>query len=389
MTVLKVIPSKWRLFWVLEVIGLSASLALLGLRTTGNGGDVSESDDTQCTYDGNNKKTAEGCFVYSWYFILEYHLLSVTLASLVVNAVVASPDKFMTTNMFGNYFWKNWIFALFLALWVLEGWLSYVYSLSGEMVALSVSIASVVYIIGLAWWLLFARYKRPVCCRGSDQSSVGHINRRWRSSTRFGLVYFPVGLFVVGIVTDALAIQFVLLSSDDDDDLLNPSRDWFYVPEAFYHTLFEMWLVWCMNRKCTDSPEMVSEGTSATMAGEPESMMIAEGEEHESVTEFHDEGGSRTRNLVLGTILTRALFSLEYLLWEQVVSYIQRTGNIWALMPLSATFTLAWTLVGVCEAASTTKGVMFWSVATYMLDLVIFTILVWIEADDSIRFDYF
>ena len=110
-----------------------------------------------------------------------------------------------------------------------------------------------------------------------------------------------------------------------------------------------------------------------------------------TVAESHEGGGSHmlTRNLVLGSILTYALFFFEHCLWDQVLLYVGSTGDSWAFLPLSATFMFAWTLVGVCAAASNTKGVAFWSLATYMLTIVVFTFWVWAEASDNVRFDYF
>lgn len=169
-------------------------------------------------------------------------------------------------------------------------------------------------------------YKRSVCCRSSVESNADSMNFQWTSSMSFGLIYAPTGLFLIGMTVKALAINFILQSSGDDDDgILNPSMDWFYVPETFYHVLFEIWLIWCMYRRGTDSSEMSSSQETVN-----------------AVAESHEGGGSHmlTRNLVLESILTYALFFLEHCLWDQVLLYVGSTGDSWALLPLSASLCL-------------------------------------------------
>lgn len=297
--------------------------------------------------------------------------------SLLVNTIVASPKEFMVKHVLGNCSRQDWIFVLILALWIPGAWLFNSNPAFGDaMFDLSVFILSTLYVVCLALRLPFVAYKRSVCCGDFVESNAGSTDFRWTSTMRFGLTYAPAGLFLIGVTVDALAINFILVSFDDDDDgILNPSRDWFYVPETFYHLLFKIWLVWCMCRRGTDSSEM-------SLSQEAVNAVAAES---------HEGGGSRrlAKNLVFGSILTYTLFFLEYWLWNQVLLYVGSTGDSWAFLTLSATFMLAWTVVGVCAAASNTKGVAFWSVTTCMLTLVVFTFWVWADASDNIRFDYF
>lgn len=116
MVVLKVIPSTWRLFWVMELINLSAALALLGLRVTGSGSNVSENGRDDCTHE-NADGVEWGCYIYGWYFILIDHPVSVTAISLLVNAFVASPKEFVKAQVFGSR--QDWLFPMILAFWIL------------------------------------------------------------------------------------------------------------------------------------------------------------------------------------------------------------------------------------------------------------------------------
>ena len=93
MFVLAIIPSEWRLFCVLEVIGLSVALALLALRVTGNVAEVRGDGHAGCLLE-IDQGSANGCDICSWYFILATHPLSVTIISLLLNAIVATPKRF-------------------------------------------------------------------------------------------------------------------------------------------------------------------------------------------------------------------------------------------------------------------------------------------------------
>lgn len=155
MVVLKVIPSKWRLFWVLEVIGLSVTFAFLGLRATGNGDEVAENDHG-CNYKGS-KTLEEGCFIHSWIFIFQYLPVSVTIVSLLLNVIVTSPKSFIKRHVLRSNCWQEWLFALLLALWILEAMLDQFYFDSWKIEAKGLLLGT--YATGLVTWVIFKTYK--------------------------------------------------------------------------------------------------------------------------------------------------------------------------------------------------------------------------------------
>ncbi|CAM9764131.1 unnamed protein product [Ectocarpus fasciculatus] len=86
MVVLKNVRGRWRLFWVLEAIGLSFFLAMLAIKVTGNGTIVSSHSSIRC----DEWACWYGSF-YAWFFILFLHPTSVTVFSLMVSSFVSTP----------------------------------------------------------------------------------------------------------------------------------------------------------------------------------------------------------------------------------------------------------------------------------------------------------
>jgi len=165
MVVLKVIPSKWRLFWVLEAIGLSVTFAMLGLRTTGNGDEVAGDGHSGCNYSNyrGSKTPEEGCFIYGWHIILKYLPVSVTIVSLLLNAIVANPKRCIKRHVLRSNCWKEWLFALVLALWILEAMLDQFYFDAWKMEAKGLFLGT--YATGLVTWGIFKAYKQTCFLR--------------------------------------------------------------------------------------------------------------------------------------------------------------------------------------------------------------------------------
>lgn len=104
MAVLKNVDSKWRLFWVLQAIGLSAGLALLALVWTHNTGATSTNRHGGCE-GGVMQNDAIGyrwsCELYSVYFIFVFHPVGATACSFVFSRVVDCPN--LPLVMFSNW----------------------------------------------------------------------------------------------------------------------------------------------------------------------------------------------------------------------------------------------------------------------------------------------
>ena len=365
MVVLNVIPSKWRLFWVLEVIGLSVTFALLGLRATGNGGDVSEIYEDGCDYGGNGEPPV-GCLVYSWFFIFNLHPLSVTIVSFLVNDIVASPKQFVARYMFSSCHNRACLFALLLALWILGTGLFLYLSdwFKSQLVFLVVSA------VGLIAWLLFASYKR-FFCGGCQRSAIGFSSFRWTWRPDLGLFYLPAGLIVSNIVI--VIISTVTGRIGSKVNFLEPTWDPLLVTEALGYGLFNAWLLWGV---CRNDASVVTfyKDEVFTVFGE-----------HEHDTEPHEEGPLRLfplmMNLLLGWVQCNMLFiAHEACYSEFVLPYIERTGNHWVYLPLICASLIAWTWIGVSVAVSNTKGIAFWAVATWLLYHVAYCAWMWSHA---------
>lgn len=343
---------------MLEVIGLSVTFALLGLRVTGDGADVSKEEHTGCIL-GVDEDLKEGCMIYSWIVILNYLPISITIVSLLMNAIVASPKGFMERHVLRKCYWQEWLYVILLALWILE---PVAYELYGIWTLTSGALFFALYAIGLVTWVIFKMYK-IVFCRGSDSWTKTSISILWTSSASIVLFYLPAGLFLSLIVERVLAYKIGLAGSSMD--MLDHRWDPFFLTEALGHLVCKAWMVWCLLRK-----------GSLAMASLPRSMAAVVAEEHNILAESHERWFRRLSpsiNLLLGWVHLVALHTFIYLCWsEYVISYIIRTKNYWFYFALPAIYWFVLLLAGVCAAATKTKGVAFWFVAKVLLDDVVF-----------------
>lgn len=115
MVVLKNFTGQWRLFLVLEMVGLSVTLAVFSVKVTGNdmavGGDGFAS---QCDL----LRESGDCGIYSWWFVLHTLPVSFTLVALLLSSAISNPDSFLLVRVFrplsrGSC---SWLSLLLLAL---------------------------------------------------------------------------------------------------------------------------------------------------------------------------------------------------------------------------------------------------------------------------------
>lgn len=108
MMVLKNVRGEWRLFWVLEAIGLSFGLAVLVVKVTGNDGAVdNHEEERRCA----REQSGMGCGVYDFFFILNHHPTAVTVCALLLTSAFSRPKPFFRRCLPSR-------FTLFLFLWV-------------------------------------------------------------------------------------------------------------------------------------------------------------------------------------------------------------------------------------------------------------------------------
>lgn len=252
MNVLKSVTHEWRLFWVLQAIGVSFGLALFAVFITGNDVTVS-ADSSNCD---SELFWSIGCNVYNRSFIISYNTTAVTVCSLLVSSAVASPGKFMPTCLCNNSCTnrKQWLlFATLLVPWAL----SVVCSASDHLLSILgvLSFCVVVFVsvncfqferwqnilLGLACgtWLDM----RPLRLPRSRPLFVGLKVAGWLMAV--GLVFvFADGVLIVNLeaivayVSDRHLFTFVIVL----DTLF-----------ACYHLVVNMWIVLGMTQKNTRS----------------------------------------------------------------------------------------------------------------------------------------
>lgn len=353
---------------MLEAIGLSVTFALLGLRTTGNGDEVAEDSHAGCKYGGSKTTPEEGCFIYKWHYIFQYIPVSVTIVSLLLNAIVACPKRFFKRHVLRSNCWKEWLFALILVLWIIEAMLDQFYFDAWKMEAMGLFLGT--YATGMATWGIFKAYKRVFCGR-FYQSTANYMYSLWTSRSRIGLFYIPAGMFVFSIIMTAIAAITGLTGLEIN--ILDPTWDPFIVTQAIGYLAYEAWLLWGMCRNCNNVK-------TSDIAEELESMAEPR------------EGRLRpllpSVNLLLGWAHTKALYCFKGLCESGLVfPYIKRTGNGWVYLPSFAMYACAWLLTSVCSAASNRKGLAFWAVAKYLLDDVAYCLwmLIYATMEGSIK----
>ena len=122
MGLLQNVTGKWRLFWVLQGIGLSFMLALLALMATGNGS----------TVDGGRGLDLD--ILYGFSFIFNSHPITVTVCALLATQGFSSPKSSLTARVLCPPTLGRFVILFLLVIWAFSamfyeiGWmLSYKY----------------------------------------------------------------------------------------------------------------------------------------------------------------------------------------------------------------------------------------------------------------------
>ena len=344
MFVLRIIPSEWRLFCVLEVVGLSVALALLALRVTGNVAEVSGDGHAGCMLE-IDQGFANGCDIYSWYFIFATHPLTVTNVSLLLNAIVASPKRFFEKHVLESNSLQNWVFVFVLANWILEPIFNnfQVYrSIFGIFSSYYIFISC--YVLLLIWRALCICLRRGsglliATCRSVRCSS---------SNTLIRLYLVPACLSLMAIIlATTAAINF------DPSEILPDSM---FAIDAILNALYGVWLIWgifprgnSVQGEAHETPEPAIE-----LGREP------------GPESYHRESGKKrsfilTTNLIFGWVQAQAFFEAFNLIRLVFAENLKTDFAFYVLL------FLAQIGVGICAASSNEKGIAFWTVATWLL----------------------
>ena len=364
MFVLRIIPSEWRLFCVLEVVGLSVALALLALRVTGNVAEVRGDGHAGCVFENYDVFVEDGCDIYSWYFILDTHPLSVTIISLLLNAIVASPKRFFEKHILESNSLQNWVFVLVLASWVLEP-VFYIFEVYGSISGIfSDHIFLSCYVLLLICWALCILCLR----RGSGLLIATCRSVRCSSSNtliRLYLVPACISLMVIIVfTTDAISIDV------DQPDVF---EDALTAMDAISYAVFSVWLIWGIYPRGNSVQGGAHETPVPAIPAIP-----AIGREPGAESCYRECGKSfmLTTNLIFGWVQAQALFDA----YDLVFKYGE---NVATFLPFHALLFLAQLGVSICAASSNEKGIAFWTAATWLLNDFYNFISSWVSAKVS------
>ena len=111
MVVLKKTKSDWRLFWVVQLVGMSVTLALAGIKCAGNPVATTEKSTETPESGGLSVSALEEKAVFGWKFLLFHSPVAVTSLSMVVRAITMHlVDLFENGN--GRNDFKSFLFAV-------------------------------------------------------------------------------------------------------------------------------------------------------------------------------------------------------------------------------------------------------------------------------------
>ena len=366
MFVLRIIPSEWRLFCVLEVIGLSVALALLALRVTGNVAEVRGEGHGGCEFGNNRVFVEDGCDIYGWYFILVIHPLSVTIVSLLLNAIVASPKRFFEKHILESNSLQNWVFVFVLASWVLEpifdhfdvyGWIFGIFS--------SYYIFISCYVLLLIWRALCIclRLRRGsglliATCRSVRCSSLNTLVRLY-------LVPACICLMVIILITTAAI----------DVDQTDVFQDAITAIDVISYALYSAWLIWSIFPR---GNSVQGEAHETPVPAIPAIPAIGREPGAESYNRESGRSFMLTTNLIFGWVQAQALSDASDLVAENMSA-----ENMATMLAFVAFILLARIGVGICAASSNEKGIAFWMVATWLLIDFDYFIFSWVFAKAS------
>ena len=236
MVVLKNFTGQWSLFLVLEMVGLSVTLAVFSVKVTGNdtavGGDGFA---IQCEL----LRESDDCGIYSWWFVLFTLPVSFTLVALLLSSATSNPDSFLLVRVFrplsrGS---RLWFSLLLLALLGIE-FLYYVDGIAGGfwmLLAFSLGIAA------LAYMAFFRRGRlRQAYVDGTGTEKLSEPDRRRRRQL------FRSGTGAVLLLT-VLEIVPVCLSADDTEAFYagpyEPVRVVLDLPDIVVWLVLYTWLI--------------------------------------------------------------------------------------------------------------------------------------------------
>lgn len=259
MGVLSNVGAEWRLFWVLEVIGLSFGLAVLVVKLTGSDEEVAGNEGDRCGSSG--LWATQGCSIYSWVFILNLHPLAVTLLSLLVTRAVSRPELSLVVRVLRPPSRRWLFFSVSMLCGVLyQSWARWTpftqpyYSVATVLGGITLLSAGAALVLGCG----HCRKLKMAYTMGAQRfRPVDRRRRRW-------LFWSGFAIFFVRCIFDVVLVV-VRKRQDVSDEfgrtyyysVLVPSRYWFDMLISVLWLALDAWLVCGMGMAELHSSDLV------------------------------------------------------------------------------------------------------------------------------------
>lgn len=361
MVVLKNVSDRWRLFWVLEAIGLSLWLAVVGIKATGNGALVDRNDCNSsadgdypypCRWGGHE-------LLYGWYFIIYQLPITVTACTLLVTSIFSTPRSPLTRRPLvyprepGRV-----VFVLLMPGWVLMGFVSsgfpsrYLNPFVFYFRYFDYALIGVAVAFGVPMLLLACYYRTELISQlsggcGRGRTEVIRHTRKW---VLWGWVLVFVSVFLFDLIRVVNALLHSGYGNDSDSSTVSA------VFEGLHYILY-------LAQDALLISGMLKAGMRPVGGGTP-----------------------RMRWMLLGWFFwegCNAMFVILYLVFPHHRDFSESLWNIPLEILLELFFPLCWRLtVGVFlwgEEADT-YGVAFWIAATMIRNNVIGCAYTWVLA---------
>ncbi|CAM9740104.1 unnamed protein product [Pylaiella littoralis] len=213
------VGGEWRLFWVLELVGLSLGLAVLVAKLTGSDEAIREGHRCEWVWE------TAGCGIYSWWFILYAYPVTATAFALLATRAISRPASSAVVRVFCPPS-PSWVlFSVILS--CLVSYTALIYSLGGFRLweYVSPSMVGITVCGGFAFTVAGSEYFRKL----KTAYTTGAL--RWRSVDRRRRRW----LFLSGVVI-SLAIFVLNLALLVIRERENISDEF---EEVFYYSVYE------------------------------------------------------------------------------------------------------------------------------------------------------
>ena len=219
MVVLKNFSAQWRLFLVLEMVGLSFTLAVFSVKVTGN--DTAVADDGLSGQCGLLRES-DDCGIYGWWFVLFTLPVSFTLCALLLSSAASKPHSIVLVRVFQPLSWGSRVTLS----WLLFCWL-FVESLWHLLQPLALVFNIAQGILTFVYLAIFCRQElRQAFVDGTERLSAPDRRHRWRlfwSGTGATLLLVILEMVPVWLSADARVafyagtyeVVYVILSLPD------------------------------------------------------------------------------------------------------------------------------------------------------------------------------